>query len=67
MSKYEKDIIAILSKDDMKSTNQVLAELQTKTDKKINWHALYRVLMELALTGKVERIQVKAGFFWRKK
>ena len=33
----------------------------------INWHALYRTLMELKSNGKIERLQSKAGFFWRKK
>jgi hypothetical protein len=67
MSKHDKDILAILSKDEMKSTNQVLQELQSKTKKAINWHALYRTLMELALDNKAEKIKVKAGFFWKKK
>jgi len=33
----------------------------------INWHALYRVLMELQAEGKIERLESKAGFFWKKK
>ena len=60
-------ILAILSKTEIKSTNEVLEELQKKADKVINWHALYRVLMELQSNGKVERLQSKAGFFWKKK
>lgn len=67
MSKYDNTILSILSKDEIKSTNQILDELQKKTNKAINWHALYRVLMELNSSGKVEKLKSKAGFFWRKK
>jgi Fe2+ or Zn2+ uptake regulation protein len=67
MSKYDEIINSIISKEEIKSTNQILDELQKKTDKVINWHALYKVLMELKTNGKIERLQSKAGFFWRKK
>jgi Fe2+ or Zn2+ uptake regulation protein len=63
MSKYKEMILAILSKTEIKSTNEILEELQKKADKVINWHALYRVLMELQSDGKIERLQSKAGFF----
>jgi len=67
MSKYKEMILSVLSKTEIKGTNQVLEELQKKADKIINWHALYRVLMELQAEGKIERLQSKAGFFWKKK
>jgi len=67
MSKYNEIILTILSKSEIKSTNEILAELQKKTNKVINWHLLYRVLMELKTDGKIERLESKAGFFWRKK
>ncbi len=67
MSKYKKVVLSILSRDEIKSTNQILEELQERVGKSINWHALYRVLMELQLERKIERLQSKAGFFWRKK
>ncbi len=67
MSKYREMILLILSKTEIKSTNEVLSEVQNKSKKIINWHALYRVLMELHLEGKIERLQSKAGFFWKKK
>ena len=67
MSKYKETILSVLSKTEIKSTNQILEELQNKVDKIINWHALYRVLMELPSEGKIERLQSKAGFFWKKK
>ena len=60
-------ILAILSKTEIKSTNEILEELQKKADKVINWHALYRVLMELQSDGRIERLHSKAGFFWKKK
>jgi len=67
MSKYKESILSILSKTEIKSTNQVLEELQKKVNKIINWHALYRILMELKSDGKIERLESKAGFFWKKK
>ena len=67
MSKYKDMILSVLSREEIKSTNQVLEELQKKANKIINWHALYRVLMELKSNGKIERLESKAGFFWKKK
>ena len=59
--------MSILSKIEIKSTNEILDELQKKANKIINWHALYRVLMELQSEGKIEKLESKAGFFWRRK
>jgi Fe2+ or Zn2+ uptake regulation protein len=67
MSKYNEMILSILSEKEIKSTNQILEELQDKANKIINWHALYRILMDLKENNKIERLQSKAGFFWRKK
>jgi len=67
MSKYEEDVLKVLSKEEIKSTNQVLTELEKKVNKIINWHMLYRILNDLQNNGKVERLRSKAGFFWRKK
>ena len=67
MSKYTKIVLSLLSKSEIKSTNQVLDELQKKENKIINWHALYRVLMELQADNKIERLESKAGFFWKRK
>lgn len=67
MSKHDKSIIEILSKNTIKSTNEVLKELETKSNKTINWHALYRILTELESQGKIERLNSKAGFFWKKR
>ena len=67
MSKYKEMTFEVLSKTKIKSTNEILDELQKKANKIINWHLLYRVLMELFNDGKIERLQSKAGFFWRKR
>lgn len=67
MSKYKGMILQVLTKTDIKSTNEILEDLQKKANKVINWHALYRVLMELQAEGKIERLESKAGFFWKKK
>ena len=55
MSKYKETILFVLSKTEIKSTNEVLFVVQKKADKVINWHALYRVLMELQSENKIER------------
>lgn len=65
MSKYEKLVLSILSKEKIKSTNEILKELELKSKKAINWHLLYRVLMDLKSRNKVERLESKAGFFWK--
>ena len=67
MSKYKEVVLEVLSKTKIKSTNEVLDEVQKKADKVINWHLLYRVLMDLVNENKVERLESKAGFFWRRK
>ena len=67
MSKYKEIVLSILSKTEIKSTNEILIDLQNKVDKIINWHALYRILMELQAENKMERLESKAGFFWKKK
>jgi len=67
MSKYQENVLDILSKTTIKSTNEILLELQKKVDKIINWHLLYRILMELQSKNKIERLESKAGFFWKKK
>ncbi len=67
MSKYKEEILSVLSKDEIKSTNQVLLEVQEKVKKVINWHMLHRILRDLEDGGKVEKLKAKAGFFWRKK
>ena len=67
MRKYREMILQILSKTEIKSTNEILNDVQKKSNKVINWHALYRVLMELHSENKIEKLQSKAGFFWKKK
>ena len=67
MSKYKEDVLNILSPEEIKSTNQILEDLQNRAKKTINWHVLYRILMELEADNKIEKLEAKAGFFWRKK
>jgi DNA-binding HxlR family transcriptional regulator len=67
MSKYDEDVLRVLSKDEIKSTNQVLSELEKKVNKVINWHMLHRILRDLEDNGKVEKLKAKAGFFWKKR
>jgi len=66
MSKYNKLVLEILDTNEIKSTNEILKELESKTKKVINWHNLYRILMDLKSENKEERLKAKAGFFWKK-
>lgn len=67
MSKYRQVVLKVLSTTKIKSTNEVLKEVEHLSGKSVNWHMLYRVLMELLAEGRIERYEAKAGFFWRKK
>ena len=67
MSKYKELVLKILSKEEIKSTNEILKELEDKSKKVINWHLLYRVLNDLADKNKIEKLKAKAGFFWKKR
>ncbi len=67
MSKYSEDILKIISKEEIKSTNQILTELQLKVKKTINWHMLHRILSDLEKEGKIEKLKARAGFFWKKR
>ena len=67
MSKYKEEVLKVLSKEEIKSTNQVLSDLEIRVKKVINWHMLYRILNDLYEEGKTEKLKSKAGFFWRKK
>lgn len=67
MSKYKEEVLKIMSKEEIKSTNEILLELQSRVKKIINWHMLYRILSDLEKDGKIERLKAKAGFFWKKK
>lgn len=67
MSKYKEDILKLIKKDEIKSTNEILKELEKEVGKVINWHLLHRVLRDLEDEGKIEKFQAKAGFFWKKK
>ena len=67
MSKYEEDVLKTVSKDEIKSTNQILTELQERVKKVVNWHMLHRILRDLEDKGKIERLKAKAGFFWKRK
>ena len=67
MGKYREKVYALLARDEIKSTNELLKELEQKTKTTINWHMLHRELMDLVADGKVERLEARAGFFWKRK
>ena len=67
VSKYRESILKVLSEKQIKSTNEILADLQKLTGKSVNWHIIYRVLQELYTEGKVERLEAKKAFFWRRR
>lgn len=67
MSKYRKIVLDVLSETKIKSTNEILKEIEELTGQSVNWHMIYRVLSELHHEGKVEKLEAKVGFFWKKK
>lgn len=67
VGKYNGELLEVLSNSKIKSTNEVLKDLEKKIKKRLNWHLLYRYLSELAEEGKVEKMNAKAAFFWRRK
>lgn len=67
MSKYKEAVLKALSEKQIKSTHEILKEVETLRKKSINWHLLYRVLSELESEGKAEKLEAKAGIFWKKK
>ncbi len=67
VSKHEPMVWEILSFNEIKSTQQVLEELEKKSGKKINWYAVYKILRMLKDDEKAELLQNRAGLFWKKK
>jgi Fe2+ or Zn2+ uptake regulation protein len=67
VSKYREIILKVVSDKEIKSTNQILKEVAKLSGKVVNWHMVYRVLMELQAEGKVQKIETTPGFFWKKK
>ena len=59
-------VFDIVSKDKIKSTNEVRNELEAITGKKINWYIIHRMLSDLMIEGKIERYEAASGFFWKK-
>lgn len=67
MSKYDKAVFDVLSDRKIKSTNEIVKEVEKATGRSVNWHMIYRVLLELSHEGKAEKLEAKVGFFWKKK
>ena len=67
MSKYRELVLDLLTDNQIKSTNEILKELEKRAKKVLNWHNLYRILMDLESENKIEKLKAKAGFFWKKK
>lgn len=66
-SKYKNAVLKIVSRETIKSTNEILKDLEKSTGKSINWHMVYRILDDLRKDGKVKRLETKIGFFWTKR
>lgn len=67
MSKYRQPVLDVLSDKKIKSTNEVVKEVEKLTGQSVNWHMIYRVLLELSQERKIEKLDAKVGFFWKKK
>ena len=67
MSKYRKIVLDLLSDKEIKSTNEILKDVENLTGQSVNWHMIYRILLELYHEGKVDKFEAKVGFFWKRK
>jgi len=57
----EELIYNVLSKDEFLATNKVALKVR------LNWYKVMYILEKLLEQGKVEKIQLGKGIFWRKK
>ena len=67
MSKYEKPVWKVLSKDKWLSTNQIKKMLEKEYKKNVNWFVIDKVLHKFLMEEKVERIQHEKIVLWKKR
>ena len=66
VKKHREIILASVSEIKLKSTSEVLEQVENKVNKKINWSDLYRTLRDLADKGLIKEYSCKGGIYWIK-
>lgn len=67
VKKHREIILNTISEVKLKSTSEILREVENKVKKKINWSDLYRTLRDLADKGLIKVWRTAGGFYWIKK
>ncbi len=66
VKKHIETILIIISDTKLKSTSEILTELQNRVKKVINWSDLFRTLRDLEDKGLIKKYDTKGGFYWIK-
>ena len=67
VKKHREVILNTISEIKLKSTSEILREVEKKVKKTINWSDLYRTLKDLADKGLIKLYETAGGFYWLKK
>lgn len=64
VSKHRETTLCLVSETKLKSTRQILRELEKKTNKVMNWSNVYKILSDLERDGIIKRNMTEGGIFW---
>ena len=64
VKKHREVILNTISESKLKSTSEVLEQVEQKVKKTINWSDLYRTLRDLADKGLIKEFVCKGGIYW---
>ncbi len=67
VKKHREVILNTISEVNIKSTRQVLKEVEKKVGKIINWSDLFRTLKDLSDKNLIKYYETPGGFFWIKR
>ena len=64
VKKHREIILNTISEIKLKSTSEVLKEVERRVKKRINWSELYRTLKDLSDRGLIRQYVCKGGIYW---
>lgn len=67
VKKWKLEILNLVAERDLKSTTQILHELEKKVKRRINWSDLHRTLSTLKEKNLIKCFECKGGIYWIKK